>query len=113
MRDARNCPLLIQMHIQPILSKVPSHHLPRRNDAMLLRQMFLAKELRKSARDHHTSELERTVSVCSVSESFFPTSLFCHSSVLLPGWLVIPGTTRGILNVLTGSLFWVETWTMN
>jgi hypothetical protein len=38
----------------------------------------------------------RTVSVCSVSDNFLPTSLFCHSSVLLPGWLVIPGTTRGM-----------------
>ncbi|OAQ64067.1 hypothetical protein VFPPC_05410 [Pochonia chlamydosporia 170] len=44
MRDVRNCPLLIQMHIQTVLSKVPSHHLPRRNDAMLLREMFLAKD---------------------------------------------------------------------
>lgn len=40
----------------------------------------------------------------SSSVIFFPTNLLVHSSVLLSGWLVTPGTTRGILGNGLGML---------
>lgn len=43
-----------------------------------------------------------TVSLFWSSESFLPTSLLVHSSVLSPELEVIPGTTRGMLVVSCG-----------
>lgn len=46
-----------------------------------------------------------TVSHEGSLESFFPTSLLVHSSVLSEELLVIPGTTRGILLDVFGIRF--------
>lgn len=74
--------------------------------------LFFAKkaEKRGSREKGVSGRGERlTISLCSVSCSFLPTSLFCHSSVELgasveevEALLVMPGMTRGMVASMDG-----------
>lgn len=121
MGDMRYSAVFLHMHIETVRVEVPGHHLARVEDAVLLRERLLRKELQRpvsAVRKSHFQPLgQLTVSLeSSPSCIFLPTSLLVHSSVLSPDWLVIPGTTRGIVGessfvssgVTVGLLFLVQ-----
>lgn len=108
MRDGA---ALIKVHVEAVLVKVLGDHLARLDDAVLLGEVLFAKHLPHSTvssdvsiEAHRVDAVGLTVSLDSLSENFLPTSLFCHSSVLLDEAFVMPGTTRGMVG--GGGVVW-------
>lgn len=107
MRDGSVLP---DVDVEPVRVKVLGHHRALRDDPVYLWQLTLRKRLPQRSGQHPLGrgllwlgcEYQLTTSLdASSSVIFLPTSLLLHSSVLLSGSLVTPGTTRGILgNVL-------------
>lgn len=107
MSDMRDSAILCHVYVQPVFDEILSHHLARLNDAVLLWKFSLGKELTVASQSASCLQWliksqgclgELTVSLdSSPSCNFLPVSLFLHSSVLSPDWVVTPGTTRGIL----------------
>lgn len=111
VRDVRDGAALIKVHVEAVLVKVLGDHLARLDDAVLLGEVLFAKHLPHSTvssdvsiEAHRVDAVGLTVSLDSLSENFLPTSLFCHSSVLLDEALVMPGTTRGMVG--RGGVVW-------
>lgn len=102
VRDMRYSAIFLHMHVESVLVKVLSHHLAGLDDPVLLGERLLREELQDLVSvvwiQPPQSLCQLTVSLeSSPSWIFLPTSLLVHSSVLSPDWLVIPGTTRGML----------------
>lgn len=102
MNDVRDCAVLLQVNVEPVRLEVLGDHHAGLNDSSFLREVPLCKALLFCTSAYlqlprFAREATPTTSLVWSSESFLPTNLFIHSSVLSPEPVMIPGTTRGML----------------
>lgn len=99
------------MDVEPVRNEVLGHYSAWLDDPVGFRKLSLCERLRQwpcqYSLDSGFLECENggrlTISLeASSSVIFLPTNLLDHSSVLLFGWLVTPGTTRGMLGDILG-----------
>lgn len=105
VRHVRDGAVLLEVDIQTVGLVVFCYHHAGLNDARLLGEVSLAEGLEVARWEsvyspRHCSRLSGlTVSLLSCSDSFLPTSLLLHSSVLLE-LPTSPGTMRGIVTMV-------------
>lgn len=96
----RNGAVPIEVHVESLGLEVLCDHHAGLDDTGLLGEVPLREGLELSVFIAQVAACYMlTVSLFWSSESFLPTSLLVHSSVLSPELEVIPGTTRGMLTV--------------
>lgn len=108
MGNVGDCAIVLDVDVEPVRPEVLGHNRAWGYDSVGFGQLALRKVLVQWPGQYWLNfGLERpgsspwpslTISLeVSSSVIFLPTNLLVHSSVLLSGWLVTPGTTRGML----------------